>query len=156
MAEEDQTTRKSKVRRVQDMGIADANKGNAVVGVERNFGIAASIGGDRHVGDVMEAISPSRRSCRDEIVDVIVSVTGREYEGISAGCHSTGRGSGDAATPLMNWASPHMWSVPVPLISMSLLPRALPDMEKASPKRLLIGAAPPITRTRPAAAPAIM
>ena len=64
------------------------------VGVERNLGIAASIRGDRHVGDVMEAISPSRRSCRDEIVDVIVSVTGREDEGISAGCHSTGRSRG--------------------------------------------------------------
>ena len=35
--------------------------------------------------------------------------------------------------PSMTWASPHMWSVPVPLISVSLPPRALSDMEKASP-----------------------
>jgi hypothetical protein len=72
------------------MAIANANKGNAVVGVERNPGIAAAIGGDRHVGDVMEALGADVDLvviALAKIVDVIVSVsvTGREDEAISAG-----------------------------------------------------------------------
>ena len=79
------------------MGIANPNKGNAVVSVERDLGVAASIGGDRHVGDIVEAIGAHVDLvviALAEVVDVIVSVAGREDEGISTGYDGTGRGSG--------------------------------------------------------------
>ena len=82
---------------MQDMGIVNADKGNAVVGVECNLGIAAAIGGDRHVGDVMEAIGAHVDLvviALAEVIDVVIAVTGREDEGIGAGYHSTGRSRG--------------------------------------------------------------
>ena len=49
----------------------------------------------------------------------------------------------------MNWASPHMWSVPVPLINVSSPPWALSDMEFASPclERLLVPLTPARLKT---------
>ena len=79
------------------MGIGDADKGDAVVGVERNPGVAAAVGGDRHVGDGVEAIGTHVDLvviALAKIVDVIVSATRRENEGIGADFHIAGRRRG--------------------------------------------------------------
>src|SRR5262249_51239367 len=84
------------VRAAQSARVTDADKGDAVVSIKSDPGVS-EIGGDRHVGDAMEAIGAHIHLVAialPEVVDIIVSAVGRKDEGVRTGYHRTGRGSG--------------------------------------------------------------